>query len=308
MTTQTVGETRAEPASPIPPRSGAGPARPRWWLQLMLVIGLYWTYARIRDLHGLEADDPGPTRHAFRNGRAVLHVEQWLHLDVERSLQHAVLHLRWLLTAADVFYGSAHFGVTLLVFLWLLFRAPPHRFYYWRNLLAVATSLALVGFATFPTMPPRLFPSSYGYVDTLHAIGGLWSYNAGVLEHISDPYAAMPSLHIVWASWCTAVLWQRSTSRLRPLLLLYPLATVAVVLVSANHWVLDLVVGLAIFALAWALVWAGGQQRAGSRLRAGSGATLAAALPDRGAAPAPGPMGMPGRDELPAGRRRANDL
>ena len=229
-------------------------ARPRWWFELLLVSAFYWLYARIRDLHGLHATDPGPTRHAYRNGRAVLHLEQWLHLDVERDWQRAVDHLHPLLRAGNVFYGSAHFGVTLLVFLWLLLRNRPARFYYWRNILAVGTLLALVGFALYPTMPPRLFPASYGYVDTLHAVGGLWSYNAGALEHISDPYAAMPSLHVVWATWVTAVLWSRASRQVRPLLVLYPLATCAVVVVSANHWVLDLVAGLVIFVVARALV------------------------------------------------------
>lgn len=243
-----------DPSPPAPPDAPA--RRPHWWLQLLLVSAFYWLYARIRDIHGLHATDPGPTRHAYRNGLGVLHVEQWLHIDVERAMQQAVLHLSWLLRAANVFYGSAHFGVTLLVFLWLLSRNPPVRFCYWRNVLAVGTLLALVGFAIYPTMPPRLFPATFGYIDTLHSVGGLWSYNAGVLEHISDPYAAMPSLHIVWATWCSCVLWQRFGHRVRRLLVLYPLATCLVVLVSANHWVLDLVVGWGIFLLAWGLVHA----------------------------------------------------
>jgi len=253
MASDTLGSELVEHRSGSPaPESRR--RRPRWWIELLLVSAFYWLYARIRDLHGLHATDPGPTRHAFRNGRAVLHLEQWLHLDVERDAQQAVLHLHGLLRAGNVFYGSAHFGVTLLVFLWLLFGNPPARFYYWRNVLAVGTLLALVGFALYPTMPPRLFPATYGYIDTLHSVGGLWSYNAGVLEHISDPYAAMPSLHVVWASWCSAVLWCRLGPRVRPLLVLYPLATCGVVLVSANHWVLDLVAGLAIFLFAWAIV------------------------------------------------------
>lgn len=254
MASDTLGSELVERRSGSPAPEGRPLTPPRWWLQLLLVSAFYWLYARIRDVHGLHATDPGPTRHAFRNGRAVLHLEEWLHLDVERAAQQAVLHLTGLLRAGNVFYGSAHFGVTLLVFLWLLFRSPPARFYYWRNVLALGTLLALVGFALYPTMPPRLFPSAYGYLDTLHSVGGLWSYNAGVLEHISDPYAAMPSLHLVWASWCTAVLWSRASRRVRPLLVLYPLATCGVVLISANHWVLDLVAGLAVFLLAWGVV------------------------------------------------------
>ncbi len=46
-------------------------------------------------------------------------------------------------------------------------------------------------------MAPRLLPAQYIY--TLRFVGGLWSYNSGVIEHIGDPYAALPSLHVVWA-------------------------------------------------------------------------------------------------------------
>ena len=254
MASDTLGDELVERPSRRPMTRESRPVPPRWWVQLLAVSAFYWLYARIRDIHGLHATDPGPTRHAYRNGRAVLHLEQWLHIDVERAMQQAVLHLHWLLRAGNVFYGSAHFGVTLLVFLWLLLRTPPARFYYWRNVLAAGTLLALVGFALYPTMPPRLFPASFGYIDTLHSVGGLWSYNAGVLEHISDPYAAMPSLHIVWATWCSAVLWNWFGPRARPLLVAYPLATCLVVLISANHWLLDLVVGWGIFGLAWLMV------------------------------------------------------
>ena len=41
------------------------------------------------------------------------------------------------------------------------------------------TGLALIGFATYPLMPPRLLPSSYGFVDTLRVYGGLWSFDSG---------------------------------------------------------------------------------------------------------------------------------
>ena len=228
--------------------------RPRWWRQLMLAALFYWAYALIRDVHGLSATGLGATTQARRNGLAILRWESVLNLDVERRLQQLVLPVQWLVKAADAFYGSAHFGVTLGVFGWLLLHAPPERFRYYRNVLAVGTLIALAGFAVYPTMPPRLLPPSYGYVDTLHVVGGLWSYNDGVLEHISDPYAAMPSLHLVWAIWCVAVLWRCTHRPGRVLLVLYPLVTSAVVLVTANHWVLDLVAGLAVFLVARAVV------------------------------------------------------
>ncbi|MBV9098196.1 MAG: phosphatase PAP2 family protein, partial [Frankiaceae bacterium] len=104
------------------------------------------------------------------------------------------------------------------------------------------------------TMPPRLMPAGIKTQDTMDTVGSLWSYNHGVLEHISDPYAAMPSLHIVWSSWVAYVVWswlgRRGATRARWLAWLYPAVTGLVVIVTGTHWVLDLAGGAAVFAVA----------------------------------------------------------
>ena len=60
----------------------------------------------------------------------------------------------------------------------------------------------------YPVAPPRLAGPDTGTVDTLATVGGVWSYDHGVLERISDPYAALPSLHPAWATWCGLLLWR----------------------------------------------------------------------------------------------------
>jgi hypothetical protein len=62
-------------------------------------------------------------------------------------------------------------------------------------------------------------------------------------------YAAMPSLHVAWATWCAVAVITATRSRWRHLAWLYPSATVLVVLASANHFLLDTVGGLAILGL-----------------------------------------------------------
>ena len=89
-----------------------------------------------------------------------------------------------------------------------------------RSMLAVTTASALIGFALYPLMPPRLLSncaSQYGacepghnYVDTLVDPGGLWSFESRTMEAISNQYAAMPSLHVAWAVWCTIGLYPRA--------------------------------------------------------------------------------------------------
>ncbi|MCW2525511.1 MAG: superfamily [Pseudonocardiales bacterium] len=232
---------------------GGGPSdgrRPRFWAQVVGAVFFYAAYAVIRDVHGGSG-----TAHAAlarTHGLAILHLEQRLHLDLELSLQRAALHCRPLVLIMDCFYGSLHFVLTWTVFFSLLRWAPRQTFRRARNALAISTGIALVCFFIYPTSPPRLLPPSYGYQDTLQTVGGLWSYNNGVLEHISDPFAAMPSLHIVWAGWCVLALGGMVRSRRkRALLALYPLCTGFTVLVTGTHWLLDLLAGVLVLAVAW---------------------------------------------------------
>ena len=64
------------------------------------------------------------------------------------------------------------------------------------------------------------------------------------MSKISNQYAAMPSLHCAWAMWCVLVMWpQLKSNWSRALLILYPIATVYCIVVTANHYFLDAVGG-----------------------------------------------------------------
>ena len=176
--------------------------------------------------------------------------------------------------AANVFYGTAHFVVTLGVFL-LLYLKRKDVFPQWRNTLAVMTAVAIAGFALFPLMPPRLLGApcsefggacigsglrpeggTFGFVDTLAVYGGPWSFDSEGMANISNQYAAMPSLHIGWATWSAIALWpllhrwwQRAA------VLAYPVLTMLVIIVTANHYWIGAVGGLVIFAVGAVVGW-----------------------------------------------------
>jgi hypothetical protein len=220
-------------------------ARPlRWWRELLVTVVFYVAYAAVRDAHG-QATVTHDYGRALTNAQHVISAEQKMHIGGEHALQSASLHATWLVRSANVFYGSAHFIVTALVLIWL-YRGQPERYRKWRTILAVGTAVALLGFLVYPVLPPRLLPPSYGFRDTLHSLGGLWSFNSGVVEHISDPFAAMPSLHLCWATWCAAVLVPGLRRRWsKALAISYPVFTAVVVVMTGNHYVLDLVGGVA---------------------------------------------------------------
>jgi hypothetical protein len=247
-------QTRAageQPAAPLPP------ARPhRWWREVLYVAVFYGIYTIVRDTQGSAGGGAtAPSTTAFRHARAVISLERHLLIFHERQIQHFfVTHLSSATTRFfqfwDIWYGSAHFVVTAGVLIWL-FHRQPLRYSYWRTTLAIITTLALIGFSVFPLMPPRLLPSSYGFVDTLARYGGSWSFDSGAMQKVSNQFAAMPSLHIGWSGWCTAAVlptcrhwWSRV------LTLLYPVVTLFCIVVTGNHYFLDAVGGLVILGVA----------------------------------------------------------
>jgi hypothetical protein len=101
----------------------------------------------------------------------------------------------------------------------------------------------------------------FGFTDSLACYGGPWSFNSNTIKELSNQYAAMPSLHIGWATWSALAMWPLLTRRrAKAAMLLYPLVTLTCIIVTANHYWLDGIGGLVTlwvgFVLGWALhVW-----------------------------------------------------
>ncbi len=247
----TAAITRTEPApSEVAERPPRSPGKLRVWRELVYIGAFYALYSLIRDIRG---DRPVSVQQAFHNATRVITVERWFGLFQERRVQAWFLNWHWFLRFWDAFYGSAHFALTIAVLAYLFFR---HRGRYplWRNTLAFTTALALIGFAFFPLMPPRLLPPPYHFVDTLRTVGGLWSFESGPVSAVSNQYAAMPSLHCAWALWCAFAVAPVIRKRwVRPLVFLYPLATLFCIVVTANHYVLDAAGGAACLAVGYGL-------------------------------------------------------
>jgi membrane-associated phospholipid phosphatase len=250
-----------------------------WWKEALIVAVFYGIYSFTRNLFGsnkIAAD--GVPEQAFTNAERVLRAEIWLNLYHEQTLQSWFLPYRFFIQFWNTYYGTAHFIITLGVFI-LLYAKRADVFPQWRNTLAAMTALAIIGFAWFPLMPPRLLdeacpredPTSYGgaciesdlrpeggfgFVDTLADYGGPWSFDSEAMASISNQYAAMPSLHIGWSTWCAIALWpllRRWWTKL--LVLLYPATTLFAIVVTANHYWVDGIGGLVVFSLGALIGW-----------------------------------------------------
>lgn len=167
---------------------------------------------------------------AARHAHGLLALEQRLHLAWEAPLQHALMPV---MPALDVVYLAAQFGVTGLFFLWLYRHDDYARF---RNAFLVATALSLVIAWRYPVAPPRLI----GLRDVLHLR----------VASVTDPLAAMPSLHAGWAVGVGAGVWRRS----RVLAVLYPALVILATLATGNHFVLDAAAGVALMGVGFAAV------------------------------------------------------
>jgi membrane-associated phospholipid phosphatase len=120
------------------------------------------------------------------------------------------------------------------------------------------TGLALLVFWVLPVSPPRF--ALPGVVDII-AEHDILAAQPGRDLSSSANLTAMPSLHAAWSAWCAYVLWSaRRGSHPRGALLawLFPLAMVADVLATGNHYVLDVAgsAALIIASIAVATGWA----------------------------------------------------
>lgn len=213
-----------------------------WWVEVALVAGLFAIYSTIRNVATSGAPE------ALDNAARVVDWQERLDLNHELIWQQWALEHEPLIIASNYFYGSAYALVTLGVLVWL-FKRFPDSYPLWRNTLAAGTMLALVGFAAFPLMPPRLLDVHdggrvWGFVDTLADYPTLWSFQSEAVDSVSNQFAAMPSLHCGWAIWaCAALLPHLRMWWTKTLAVAYPVVTTAVVVITGNHYFLDAVGG-----------------------------------------------------------------
>jgi hypothetical protein len=171
-------------------------------------------------------------------------------------------------TVATFWYSEAHFVVTVGLLLLTAKMSGGRR---WRSAWYASTAIALLVFWLDPTAPPRLLPHA-GFIDIVAMLPAFGTLSDPSIVRLSNPFAAMPSLHVAWAIWCAAMIWRlsvpaagrlpprvsRSRARatcwaLRGLALAYPLITTWVVLATANHYLADVLAGGLTAALAFAL-------------------------------------------------------
>jgi hypothetical protein len=215
-------------------------ARPTWWSQVLLAVGFAWGYDALRALHG------NVQAQAVRNGRDVWRLDRDLHAGWVATLTH------WVGThhaVADVFAGYyvvMHLGMVALTLVLLWVHGERYRWH--RDALLLTSAIGFVVFWCYPVAPPRLIDA--GFTDTVrHVLPFAYRTEAAA----ANLYAAVPSLHVAWALWVTIALFGITHRRWVGVLAVgHSVATVATVLATGNHYVVDVLAGVVITAIGYA--------------------------------------------------------
>ena len=202
--------------------------------QALLAGGLVMTYFLVRGM------TEGAEDLAVSNARRIETAENALGLSVEAPLQSAAFRSDLVVDLANWIYVWGHWPVIVATLVWLVLH-NRERYLRLRNAMAVSGALGMAIFATFPVAPPRL--AAVGLVDTVSERSA--AYRVLQPPAFVDRYAAMPSLHVGWnllvgiaiASTAGAAIVRAVGWTLPPLMAL-------AVVVTANHYALDVAVGV----------------------------------------------------------------
>jgi membrane-associated phospholipid phosphatase len=203
------------------------------FLRETAVIGvLYAVWQLAGSLSVMRTDD------AYARARWIIRFEGDIGLPFEGSVQHLILDHRLLVQGANLYYAAMHMTTMLGFLIWLFVR---HREHYRpvRQVMAWSTLACLV-IQLLPVAPPRLLP---GVVDTGTMLNQS-VYNSRYLAF--DQFAAMPSVHVLWALILGWYVWKISPSRWRWLAPAHAALMVFVVVLTGNHWWLDGIVAAVI--------------------------------------------------------------
>ena len=194
----------------------------------------------------------GDASTAFENARKLIAFEIDLGIFTEPIVQGLFLSKTGLIKFLNTFYMYVHIPATTVFFIWL-FKKHNNRYYWIRNGFIAANCIAVVFFIFYPCAPPRML-GEYGFVDTLLAVSKVDLYD-GFFSGFFNQYAAVPSMHFGNAFLIAFSVILYAKKSYKWLVLLYPLFVLLVIVITANHFYLDAILGGLIVIAPYPLMW-----------------------------------------------------
>ena len=212
--------------------------------QILLFLVLFQAYKMIRRMYIPRAESV-----AFDNALQILRIQDRLNSNFELSWQGWVLSRGDLIMAFNHYY--AHYMYMFYACAMLLLVLSSARFLYLRRAFFLTMLLALPWYAIYPLAPPR-FMQGFGwdFVDTLTVYGPNYFSETGLVA--ANRYAAMPSMHIGWTTIAALMIavalpWRKVGIAVATFMVLSMTVTV---IVTGNHYWLDIIGGWLIVAAA----------------------------------------------------------
>jgi hypothetical protein len=222
---------------PATGQNGSRRRRLLWVLgQAAFVVLCIYLYFRIRNI------TEGSRDVAVAHAQDLVDLERTMGIYVEESLQEPFLTSNTLSGIANAVYIYGHWPVIVATMVWTAWR---HRavFLRLRDGMIVSGLLGMVVFVTWPLAPPRL--ADLGLVDTITEENT--AYRVLQPTQFTNQFAAMPSLHAGWDLLVgIAIVTAATTAFVKAIGYAMPVLMTISVVVTANHYILDVVAGIAL--------------------------------------------------------------
>ncbi len=204
--------------------------------ELAIALGAYGLYSLVRGVFG------GTLEEGRANAEGLIALERRLGIFVERDIQEFFVEHHLAMPFWNVFYPASQV-VVLPLTLFLVYRLRREAYPVIRNLAILSWCAGLVWYATQPTAPPRLAGVA---ADTV-TDQTFFDLDHPLVEAFYNPVAAMPSLHVGLAPVVAASLWMLTRRRwMRAGAVAYPVLVAVCIVVTGNHFLLDIAGGLAV--------------------------------------------------------------
>lgn len=255
------GLTLPPPPQPPAPRGDgaalAHSARGGFLHEAALVAVAILLYFAIRNLTA------GSPEEAYANAERLLELERRLGIAWEEPAQAAIAGSDLLVTLANWVYIWGHWPVVLTAAA-VLYLRDRRRYLLLRSALFVSGAIGFLFFALLPVAPPRLL--ALGLVDTVTERSS--AYRALQPPGLTNQLAAFPSLHAGW-NLVVGLVLLAATARLavRVVAVVSPVTMALAVVVTANHFVVDVAAGAAVVIVGLAAAHAIERRRDAATLR-----------------------------------------
>ena len=219
------------------------PRLSRGGAQVALFILAYLVYSAARFLTIGDLGD------ATANAHWIVDLEETLGVGIESAVQTALTG-----TVALWILNHVYLAAQLVVLpgaLWMLHRKARPHYYRLRNTVLATWLLSIPVYGLFPVAPPRL--ADVGMVDTISSQTG-FAMDSSLTTSFYNELAAVPSLHVGFAFAIGIVVASATSNRWLKVAghLWGPTVALAVV-ATGNHYVFDIVAGMAAAAIGYGL-------------------------------------------------------